>query len=982
MQPVSPGRRKDHQPQHAPGVTMRLTHPAIRTTGRTMTLRFDGWQIAAQEGETVAAALSAAGILAWRTTPGGAPRGLHCGMGACFDCVVTIDGRIGQRACLVKVADGMAISDGPPDCIADLTPSAFQPESHSCDVLVVGAGPAGLAAAIAAAEAGAAVVVLDERDAPGGQYHKPLASSHADGAPDAQHRDGTAMRDRAARAGVVMLRDAVVWGAFAPDEVAAVVAGRAMVFAPRRLVLAPGAHERPVPLPGWTLPGVMTTGGVQGLVRAQRVVPGQPVLVAGNGPLNLQLATELVTAGVRVAAVVEAAPKPSLARLRAALGMLRHDGALTRKGIGHLAALQRAGVPVLWGSHVTAFEGTDRVEAAQVATPQGPARVTAGVVAMNAGFQPDTALARALGLPHRFVNDGLGHLATVTDAEGRTALPEVYAVGDGALLGGSRVALARGRLAGLAAARDLGFTVPDRAPDRLALHRAEGFQASLWRLFRPSPSAPPPASLLTDETIVCRCEEVTAGRLRTEIAGGLVSVAVLKKATRAGMGRCQGRFCAATIARLCPHAPGEDAFAAPRVPVRPVPAAALMFEAGEFDAPLLEHPAPNQRLMPVLDTPEAARRTDILVIGGGSIGLAAAYYLAREGAKVMVAERDEVGQAAATANAGSLHAQLLSYDFAYDGMPEDGGPAAHTLPLQHQSIALWREIAAEAGESLGIAVTGGLMVAATPADMDWLRDKVAMERRIGIDSHLIGPNELRSLAPHLATDLLGADWCPAEGRIDALRGTMALATLAQRHGATMLRGAEVRAISHEGAAWQVQTTRGTITAGRVLNCAGAWGGTIGAMVGLDLPVTGTVQQVIVTEPAPRLVDQLVALSRRHLSLKQQDSGGLLIGGGWFGSFDPRDGRSRNVRRNIEGNLWVAARVLPALRGLSVIRSWTGVAPMLDRAPIIGEAPGLPGFHNALCGVAYTLGPIVGRLAADAVLHDRAPDPRFTLARFG
>ena len=154
------------------------------------------------------------------------------------------------------------------------------------------------------------------------------------------------------------------------------------------------------------------------------------------------------------------------------------------------------------------------------------------------------------------------------------------------------------------------------------------------------------------------------------------------------------------------------------------------------------------------------------------------------------------------------------------------------------------------------------------------------------------------------------------------------------------------------------------------------------MVGLDLPVTGTVQQVIVTEPAPRMVDHLVALSNRHLSLKQQDSGGLLIGGGWFGAFDPRDGRTRNICDNIQGNLWVAARVLPALRGLSIIRSWTGINPAIDRAPIIGEAPGLPGFFNALTANGYTLGPIVGRMTADAVLRGDVPSAYFRVERFG
>lgn len=959
---------------------MRLTSSSIRPTGRAITLHFDGQQIAAIEGETVAAALSAAGITTLRTTPSGAPRGLHCGMGACFDCVVTIDNRHGQRACQAKAMDGMTVTGAAPAALADLAATPAETVHRTCDVLVVGAGPAGLAAAIAAAEAGASVIVLDERDAPGGQYHKPLAPSHHTAAPDAQHREGADLRARAERAGAEILTNAIVWGAFAVDEVGAIVQGQATVFAPRRLILAPGAHERPMPLPGWTLPGVLTTGGLQTLARAQRVSPGQPVLIAGNGPLNLQLACELLAGGVLVSAVVEAAARPGLATWRTALDMWRHDRDLARQGIGYLATLKRKGVPVFWGSQVTALEGAYKVETAIVATPNGILRITAATVALNAGFQPETGLARALDLPHTFVDDGLGHLVTETDAEGRTANAAIFAVGDGARLGGSRMALARGRLAGLAAAHDLDLATPDPRPDWVELGRAQAFQQALWTLYRPA--TPPPLSLLTDDTIVCRCEEVTAGQLRAEIAGGLVSVAALKKATRAGMGRCQGRFCAATVARLCPGTPDAAAFAAPRLPIRPVPAAALMFEESEFDAPLLERPVPNQRLTPVPPSATEARHTDILVIGGGSIGLSAAYYLAQGGAEVMVAERDEAGMAAATANAGSLHAQLLSYDFDYDGMPEDGGPAAHTLPLQHQSIALWQEIARAAGESLGIVIEGGLMVAATPADMEWLRAKVAMERRIGIESHLIGPNELRSLAPHLAPDLLGADWCPAEGRIDALRGTMALSTLARRHGATMLRGAEVLGINRAGDGWRVETSKGPITARRVLNCAGAWGGRIGAMVGLDLPITGTVQQVIVTEPAPRLVNHLVALSHRHLSLKQQENGGLLIGGGWFGSFDAGDGRSRNVRRNIEGNLWVAARVVPAIRGLSIIRSWTGVAPMLDRAPILGEAPGLPGFHNALCGVAYTLGPIVGKLAAEELLRGEKPDPRFTLARFG
>ncbi len=1011
---------------------MRLNHKTIRPTGAAISIRFDGQVIPALAGETVAAALSAAGIVAFRRTPGGAPRGLHCGMGACFDCVVTIDGRIGQRACLAKVADGMRVSGEPPATLAPLAARSTEPAAaeQACDVLVVGGGPAGLSAAVAAAEAGAAVVLLDERAATGGQYAKPLAASHEDAAPDKQFRLGRDLAAHARRAGVTIETDAIAWAGFAPDEIGVLVRGRAVTFHPRRLVLAPGAHERPVPIPGWTLPGVMTTGALQTLVRAQRVVPGTQIVIAGNGPLNLQLACELLACGVKPAAVVEAAPFPGLTALHNAARLTLAAPDLAWEGIGMLARLRRAGVPVLWGTRALALEGEARVTSVRLSDGQ---RLAADTVALNLGFQPEVGLARALGVPHRFVDVGIGHLATEADDDGRTAVAGVFAVGDGARLGGARVALARGRLAGLAAARDLGLAVPDDTAARTALARAVAFQDALWRVFAPPAFDP---SDVTDATIVCRCEEVTAGRLRQEIAGGLGSVAALKKATRAGMGRCQGRFCAATVARLAPgllrggavdagpvdakladaksvdarsvdaksvgaksidskstdakrvYAEPADArcvddwaFAAPRAPVRPVPAAPLMFAAEEFEEPLLAAPAGPAHLHPLPALPVETRRADIVVLGGGLAGMCTAYWLAKDGADVLVVDRDEAGMAASTANAGSLHAQLLSYDFD-DDTPEDGGPAAHTLPLAPRSIALWKEIAAEAGESLGIRTDGGLMLAANPSELAWLRRKSAMERRWGTESHVLGANELRDLAPALAEGLVGADFVPAEGYGDPLRGTLAVRRLALRHGARLLTGAEVTSVARNGAGWRVGTTRGEVVAGRVVNATGPWAARVGHMVGLDLPVTGTVQQVIVTEPAPPMTRHLIALAHRHLSLKQQASGGFLIGGGWFGSFDPATGRTQALRRSIEGNLSVCAQALPVLHGLSFIRCWTGLNLSIDRAPILGEAPRLPGFFNALAANGFTLGPVIGRITADAVLGRETVDPHYRLERFG
>lgn len=956
------------------GKGVRLCHPDIARAVAPACLSFDGEMVEALPGETLAAALAAAGILAFRRTEKGTPRGLWCGMGACFDCIVTVDGKPGQRACLVKARDGMVVESAPPAAPAPLAPVPEAIAERECDVLVVGAGPAGLAAAEAAARAGARVVVLDERGEPGGQYLKPLAASHRHAAPDRQFRQGEALRQAAFEAGAEILTGATLWGAFAPEELGALIGDTAVTFRPRRLVLAAGAHEGPVPIPDWTLPGVMTTGALQTLARANRVSPGERVVIAGNGPLNLQLACELLDGGVQVAAVAEAAPRPGLAQWRQAAALLRAAPDLAWDGFFYLRKLRAAGVPVLWGSQPLEAEGEGRFRALRLSTPAGEQRIEADACALNCGFQPETGLARALGAEHRFLDQGLGRLETVADEAGRTSLGTVFAVGDGAAIGGARVALARGRLAGLAAARDLGLAAPEDPAARGALRRALDFQAALWTLF----AAPPfDIAAIPDHTVICRCEEVTAGALRAAQAEGLASLGALKKATRAGMGRCQGRMCGATVARLC-GATEEAGFAHPRAPVKPVPAAALMLELPEAAADWSPISAPAFNTWAGRADAAPPAECEVLVIGGGALGLATAMYLAREGADVLVAERGEAGMAASTANAGSLHVQLLTYDF--DG-ESDRGPAIDRLPLGPRSIALWREVAAEAGESLGIRTEGGLMLAETERQFAWARAKVAVERAKGVESHLLGANELYSLAPYLGPGFLGACFAPGEGQIDPLRGTHALRRLALRAGARLQQGVEVQAIAREGTGFVVQTAGGPIRAGKVVNCAGAFAGRVARMLGVEIPVQGAVQQVIATEAAGPSMRHLVAHAGRHLSLKQGDGGHLLVGGGWPGRLDDR-GSPRNLRRSIEGNLWVAGRVVPALAGLHAIRAWTGLAVEVDRAPLLGGTPGLPGLFHAVTSNGYTLAPIAGRMTADAVLGRAAVPREFGLERFG
>lgn len=988
---------------------MRLEHPSVRRNGAPIEITYDGERIPALAGETVAAALAAHGVAAYRHSRDGGRRGLYCGMGACFECLVTVDGKASQRACLAKVADGQIIRSQPPagtpeDPLAPLVPPPVgeAPAEQVVDVLVIGAGPAGLAAATAAARRGAGVVVLDERPQSGGQYFKPLAPSHrADRPTDRQFRAGLALLDAAKAAGVTIVQEATVWGAHAPDEVVAVVGGRETVYRPRRLVIASGAYERPAPFEGWTLPGVMTTGAGQTLARSYRVSPGRRVVIAGNGPLNLQLAYELVEGGVEVAAVLESAPRPSPAQWREMLTTLRAAPGLIGDGARYLLRLRRAGVPVLWGHGIVAAEGAadgegrlERVRYAPLAADGAPRLEEAVTVAADAlclgyGFIPSTEIARALGCAHRLADRHLGYLATDIAVDGATSVPGVYAVGDGVDLGGSKVAQARGTLAGIAIASQFGLADSDPEEGRRALadlRRAEGFQAALWSIYRA-----PPLRLDTvpDEAMLCRCEEVTFGRVRAEIAAGHDSLAALKRNTRLGMGRCQGRYCAATAALLLEQTTGRprspDQYLAPRLPAKPTPAGAFAFEKPEWGG--------HQRAI----TPNLARpledgllpdqEAEILIVGGGVVGSCLAYYLSQAGRDVLVVERGDTNLQASGANAGSLHVQLLSFDFGAKA-EAGGGPAAATLTLGPRSIALWRELEKACGADFELAVTGGLMVADSPAGMEFLRAKAALERQYGVENAIIDAAELRRLAPALSDGLIGAEYAPQEGKINPLRATYAVLEQARRQGARFLRGVNVTGIdavpSVEGGGWRVETSRCRIRARQIVNASGPWARETGRLVGIDVPVHSAPLQMIVTEPAPKLVSQLVAHADRHLSLKQAVTGGLIIGGAWTAVFDPERRFNTVSRSSIEGNLWVARHVLPQIAGLHVVRAWAAMNINIDGAPILGPVPGLPGFFNTVTSNGFTLAPVVARMTADLLLDGRTdidPTP-FLIDRFG
>jgi NADPH-dependent 2,4-dienoyl-CoA reductase/sulfur reductase-like enzyme len=446
------------------------------------------------------------------------------------------------------------------------------------DAVIVGAGPAGMSAAIRLRASGMSVLVVDEQGSPGGQVWRAVetvAATPAGALLGAEYRAGAPLAAAFRGCGAVYEPDTQVWQIEPGWDVYMSRAGQAGVVRAGQVLLATGAQERPAPFPGWTLPGVLTVGAAQILLKTSREVPAAPVWIAGSGPLVLLYMAQLLRAGGRIAGWLDTSPPGGWRR---ALPFLRQAVASSgelRKGLGWMRAIRAAGVPRLRGVKGFRAVGDGRLRHIEYTLADGAARrVEADVLLVHEGVVPSTHMTRALECAHAW-NAAQACWAPQLDAWGQTSQPGLYVAGDGAGIGGVQAARARGELAALGMAVGAGaMEAAGAAAQATPLRRA---LASSLRL-RPMLDAlyPPRADLCTpdDDTIVCRCEELTAGDIRKAAALGQPGPNQIKSFTRAGMGPCQGRQCGYTISHILAtqqHRPvAEVGFYRIRPPLKPL----------------------------------------------------------------------------------------------------------------------------------------------------------------------------------------------------------------------------------------------------------------------------------------------------------------------------------------------------------------------------------------------------------------------------
>jgi len=459
--------------------------------------------------------------------------------------------------------------------MADSTPSLLT---------IVGAGPAGIMAAYSAAKAGVDVTIIDDNPLPGGQYYRQSPSEFAFTNP----LDGKSGRDdsmdvleKLDHPKIRLINTTLVWGVFDDRSLALADNDQSMLLLSDKIILATGAYDRPLAFPGWTLPGISGAGATLRLLKTQWVLPGKRILLAGLGPLQLALADALLKAGAKVVCVAEAAnPFNHVKDIPKFWG---HWDRLSEAWT-YTTALRKQHVPLLFNHAIIEASGHDQVESAKIARldaqglpiPGTERQFEVDAICLGYGLLPSFQLAAALGCELRF-DELLSWYVPIHNDHMETSRPGIFVAGDVTDIAGSKVALLEGQIAGLTAAYQLEYINKSELERQLApafaeLRRLNRLASALQSIYRFRSGL---NGLAKEDTLLCRCEEITYSQAKQALENGATDLHQLKLRSRAGMGYCQGRFCSVLLAPLVAQITGKPVSSirpfTVRPPIQPIP---------------------------------------------------------------------------------------------------------------------------------------------------------------------------------------------------------------------------------------------------------------------------------------------------------------------------------------------------------------------------------------------------------------------------
>ncbi len=459
------------------------------------------------------------------------------------------------------------------------------------ELAIVGGGPAGLSAAAQAAKAGVTSVVLDENPSLGGQIYRQLPVDFRVVDQKKLEKDfiqGKRLIEELAefKQEIDIWTGSLVWGYFTDKKLAVMRNGCLELLEANQILIATGAYDRPVPFPGWTLPGVFTAGCTQAMVKSQAVLPGTRFLLAGTGPLQLTVANQLLKGGAKLVAVVEATSMTGLWRHLPEL--LKQPGSVW-DGFKYLATLQLHGVPFIQSHIIVRANGSEEVERATIAAVDKNWQPIEGTgqtfdvdaICLGYGLVPNTDFTRLCGCVHDY-DPKLGGWTPKYDERMETTVRGIFVAGDGCGVRGVRVAVEQGKLAGIFAAYNLGYVDEADAeklakPIRRKLHRLQSFQSAIGELFSVRPGI---YRLPAEDTVICRCEEICLNEIGTAARSGAWNPDDIKRRTRAGMGYCQGRMCSPAILAVTERElglkPKGVGYPTVRSPLKPIPMSLLL----------------------------------------------------------------------------------------------------------------------------------------------------------------------------------------------------------------------------------------------------------------------------------------------------------------------------------------------------------------------------------------------------------------------